>query len=177
MPNLNKVLLMGHLTRDPQTKFLPNNLAVCECGIAVSDKWKDKDGNKKERTCFIDFAIFGKSGEAFAQYAAKGRAVFLEAKLKFDQWDDKNGGGKRSKISLLVDNWQLLGEPTGKRDTGEPPGKPQTQRQPPRNPNALYEQAGGDASDIPFLSVLKSAILRILLRRPRHGEKVLQVQC
>lgn len=142
MPSLNKVILVGHLTKDPAVKFLPTNVAVCEGGIAVTDKWKDRDGKPQERTCFIDFAIFGKSGEAFNQYAAKGRAVLLEAKLKLDSWEDKNGGGKRYRHSLLVDQWQLL-------DRREDGGERQAMEQKTQTQRARAEQIQNSGPDLP----------------------------
>lgn len=108
MPNWNKVTLIGHMTRDVQTKALPSGTTVGEFGVAVSHKYKDK-----EETCFLDCAIFGKGAEVLAQYAGKGAPIFLSGRLKQDQWEDRNGGGKRSKISVVVEDFQFLGQRSG----------------------------------------------------------------
>lgn len=111
MPNFNSITLCGHLTRDPQTKFLPNQTQIAEFGIAVSEKFKDK-----ERVCFIDCTAFGKLAEIVGKYCQKGKPVLLQGKLRQDIWDDKNGGGKRSKHTIVVDTLQLLG---GKSDAAQ----------------------------------------------------------
>lgn len=124
MPSYNKVILAGHLTRDPQLKYLPSQMPVAECGIAVNHKFKGKDGNDREEVLFLDFAIFGKGAEVMQKYCQKGKALLLEGRLKFDTWEDKQGGGKRSKHSLVVDNFQFLGgkgDGEGEQDAPRPP--------------------------------------------------------
>ena len=97
MANFNKVLLMGNLTRDQQLKYLPTtNTAVAEFGIAVNRKWKAPTGEDREEVCFVDCSAFGKTGELINQYFQKGKPIFVEGRLKLDQWEDKQGGGKRS---------------------------------------------------------------------------------
>lgn len=114
MASLNKVMLIGNLTRDPQLKYLPNQTAVCEFGLAVSRKYKAANGEQREDTAFVDCTVFGKGGEIFNQYMTKGKPVFVEGRLKYDTWEDKNGGGKRSKMSVVVEDFQFLGG----RDSG-----------------------------------------------------------
>ena len=109
MASLNKVMLIGNLTRDPQLKYLPNQTAVCEFGLAVSRKYKAANGEQREDTAFVDCTVFGKGGEIFNQYMTKGKPVFVEGRLKFDSWEDKNGGGKRSKLAVVVEEFQFLG--------------------------------------------------------------------
>ncbi|HEX8322772.1 MAG TPA: single-stranded DNA-binding protein [Tepidisphaeraceae bacterium] len=113
MADLNKVMLIGRLTRDPQLKFLPSQMAVCEFSVAVGRKFKTASGEQREETAFIDCALFGKGGEIFNQYMAKGRQVYVEGRLKLDSWEDKNGGGKRSKLSVVVEEFQFLGDKGG----------------------------------------------------------------
>src|SRR6187402_3229404 len=108
MADVNKVILIGRLTRDPQLKFLPSQAAVCEFGIAVGRKFKTASGEQREETAFIDCTLFGKGGEIFNQYMTKGKQVFVEGRLKYDTWEDKNGGGKRSKLGVTVDEFQFL---------------------------------------------------------------------
>ncbi|GAG38134.1 unnamed protein product, partial [marine sediment metagenome] len=73
MAGFNRVILLGNLTRDPQLKYLPNNTPVCEFGLAVNRRWRDRDGNQQEDVCFVDMAAFGPRGETINQYMSKGR--------------------------------------------------------------------------------------------------------
>ena len=145
MPNYNKLILIGHLVRDPELKFLPSNTAVCECGIAVNHSWKDRDGNKKEEVLFLDFALFGKTGEAFNQYMAKGRAVLIEGRLRLESWTDKDGG-KRSKHKMAVESWSFMGESKGQSDR---PREPERQPQPPSVAPPSGRPAAGEAYEPP----------------------------
>lgn len=152
MPSFNKVIMMGHITRDPQMKYLPSQTALTEFGIAMNRKFKGGNGELREEVCFVDCAAFGKTGEIINQYCHKGNAIFIDGRLKFDSWDDKNGG-KRSKLSVIVDNVQFLG---GKPDGEKQQTSPQrSTSRPPRKQEAQTEQPFGDEpqfgeSDIPF---------------------------
>jgi single-strand DNA-binding protein len=109
MASFNKVFLMGNLTRDPQLKYLPSQTAVAEFGIACNRKFKGTNGEDREEVTFVDVTAFGKTGETINQYLTKGKPIFIEGRLKYDQWEDKNGGGKRSKLTVVVDNFQFIG--------------------------------------------------------------------
>jgi single-strand DNA-binding protein len=109
MPSFNRVTLIGNLTRDPETRDLPSGTTLCEFGLATTRHYKTAGGDDREETCFIDCTAFGKQAEVLSQYVTKGRPLFVEGRLKYDQWDDKNGAGKRSKISVIVENFQFLG--------------------------------------------------------------------
>jgi len=115
MASYNKVLLMGNLTRDPQLKYLPSQMAVAEFGIACNRKFRTANGEDREEVTFVDITAFGKTGEVINQYFTKGKPIFIEGRLKFDSWEDKNGGGKRSKLTVVVENFQFVG---GGRDGG-----------------------------------------------------------
>lgn len=136
MASLNKVLLIGNLTRDPVLKYLPSQTAVCEFGLATSRKFKTASGEEREETAFVDCTVFGRGGEIFNQYMAKGRPVFIEGRLKFDSWEDKQGGGKRSKLTVVVDNFQFLGG----KDDGQRGG-------PPKGADDASEYGGGGGGD------------------------------
>ena len=110
MANLNKVLLMGNLTRDPQLSYLPNQTAVVEFGLAMNRKWKSKEGEDKEEVCFIDCQSYGKTAETINKYLVKGRGIFIEGRLKFDSWTAQDGT-KRSKHRIVVENFQFIGGP------------------------------------------------------------------
>src|SRR4051812_47081687 len=106
MANLNKVLLIGNLTRDPELKYLPNQPAVCDFGLAVNRTWTGQDGTKKEETTFVDCSCFGKTAEILAKYKKKGDPLFIEGRLKLDQWEKE--GQKHSKLKVVVENFQFL---------------------------------------------------------------------
>lgn len=112
MANYNRIILMGNLTRDPQLKYLPNNTAVCEFGMAVNRNWRDRDGNQREEVCFVDLAAFARQGEVINQYLSKGRPILVEGRLKYDTWTGQDGQ-KRSKHSVVVDSFQFVGPREG----------------------------------------------------------------
>src|SRR5688500_1194505 len=113
MASFNKVLLMGNLTRDVQLKYLPSQTAVAEFGLACNRKFRTANGEDREEVTFVDITAFGKQAEVLNQYMTKGKPIFIEGRLKYDQWEDKNGGGKRSKLTVVVDNFQFIGAPGG----------------------------------------------------------------
>lgn len=124
MADFNRVILMGRLTRDPQLKFTPQNLAVCEFGLATGRKFRTASGEEREETCYVDCTLFGKGGEVFQKYMNKGKPCHIEGRLKFDTWEDKNGGGKRTKLSVVVDNFQFLSDGTrGQGQQGSAPAE------------------------------------------------------
>ena len=108
MASFNRIILVGNLTRDPQISYTPANTAVCKFGIATNRRWKDKDGNDREETCFVDCTLFGRGGETFNQYMKKGQMALVEGRLKLDQWMTPEGD-KRSKHEVIVDNFTFLG--------------------------------------------------------------------
>ncbi len=109
MASFNRVTLLGNLTRDPQLKFLPSQTQVCEFGLAMNRKFKLQSGEDREEVTFVDVTAFGRQAEIINQYCTKGKQIFIEGRLKLDTWEDKNGGGKRSKLTVVVENFQLLG--------------------------------------------------------------------
>ncbi len=124
MANFNRVILAGNLTRDPQLRYLPNNTAVCEFGLAINRRWRDQDGNQRDDTCFVDVAAFGRQGETINQYMTKGRPILVEGRLKFDSWQAQDGS-KRSRLSVVAENFQFLGgrdSAGGAGASGERPG-------------------------------------------------------
>src|SRR2546423_9444767 len=108
MASYNKVILLGNLTRDPQLKYLPSQTAVVEFGMAMNRKDKTQSGEMKEEVTFIDCSAFGRTAEVINQYCHKGNLLFVEGRLKYDTWEDKQGGGKRSKVTVHIDNMQLM---------------------------------------------------------------------
>ena len=109
MSSFNKVILMGNLTRDCETRFAGNGTAIVKFGLAVNRRFQDADGNWKDQPTFIDVTIFGKRGEAFARFHTKGKPAFVEGHLRMDTWDDKQTGQKRSKLYVVADGWEFVG--------------------------------------------------------------------
>ena len=118
MASYNKVILMGNLTRDPQMKYLPSQTAVVEFGVACNRRYKTQAGEDKEEVTFVDCTAFGRTGEVINQYFTKGKPIFIEGRLKFDSWEDKQGGGKRSKLTVVVENFQFIGGRDGQGGGG-----------------------------------------------------------
>lgn len=106
--NFNKVLLMGNLTRDIELRHTSGNQAVANMGLAVNRRYKAGDGEMREETTFVDCEAWGKTAETMAKYLQKGRPVFIEGRLKLDTWQDKNDGSNRSKLRVVVDNFQFI---------------------------------------------------------------------
>lgn len=124
MASYNKVILMGNLTRDPELRFTPNNMAICKFGLAVNRRFKDgQTGEWKEEPTFVDVTIFGARGEAFQRYHTKGKPAFIDGSLRLDTWEDKNGGGKRSKLYVVADNWEFVGAGGGPGGAGGGAGR------------------------------------------------------
>ena len=107
MANYNKVLLMGNLTRDIELRHTTSSQAVANIGLAVNRAWTSREGEKREETTFVDCEAWGRTAEVMAQYLSKGRPVFIEGRLKLDQWQDKDGGN-RSKLRVVVENFQFI---------------------------------------------------------------------
>ena len=113
MANFNKVMLMGNLTRDIELKVLPQgNQTVGNFGIAMNRKFKSASGEEREEVTFVDCEAWGRTAEIMKQYLTKGRPVFIEGRLKLDQWEDKEGK-KQSRLRVVVENFQFIGAPAG----------------------------------------------------------------
>ena len=175
MPNLNRVMLMGNMTRDPELRYLPSNTAVVNFGIAVNRQWRSQEGEQREETTFVECTAFGRTGEVINQYLKKGRPIYVEGRLRLEQWQDKQTGGNRSKLSVVADNFQFLdtrasagdsadyGSPKPTYDSGRGPAPspdksplPGTPDSPAAAPSATVAPPNAethqpvDESDIPF---------------------------
>ncbi|HKB56327.1 MAG TPA: single-stranded DNA-binding protein [Lacunisphaera sp.] len=118
MANLNKVMLIGNLTRDPELRVTPKGTAICQFSLAVNRKFRDESGADREEVTYVDIEAWGKSGENIAKYCTKGRPLFVEGRLRLDQWEDKTTKEKRSRMKVVCDNFQFLGSA---RDGGGAP--------------------------------------------------------
>jgi single-strand DNA-binding protein len=108
MSSYNKVILMGNLTRDIEMRAAGTS-QIGAFAIAVNRKFKTQTGEHREEVAFVDCEAWGRTAETMAQYLSKGSPVLIDGRLKFDQWEDKNGGGKRSKLVVVVENFQFVG--------------------------------------------------------------------
>lgn len=120
MANVNKIILIGNLTRDPVLSHTPSNTPVVDFGMAINHRWRSADGQQKEDVCFIDIRAFGKQAEMINQYVKKGRQLYVEGRLTFDQWTGQDGQ-RRSKHRVTLDAFQFL----DKREDGPEPRRPE----------------------------------------------------
>ena len=108
MANLNKVMLIGNLTRDPELRHTPKGTAVAELSLAINRSWRDDAGTKQEETTFVEVTLWGRTAEVAHQYLTKGLPVYIEGRLSLDTWDDKETGKKRTKMKIVGEALQLL---------------------------------------------------------------------
>ena len=110
MPNLNKVILMGHLTRDPESRTIPTGQVITSIGIAINRSFIH-EGQKREDTTFVDCEAFGKTAESIARFFKKGRAIFIEGRLRQDSWVDKQTKEKRYKMMVAIESFTFVDDP------------------------------------------------------------------
>jgi single-strand DNA-binding protein len=161
MANLNRVLLIGNATRDPEIRYTPKGTAVAELGLAINRVIPagEDGGERREEVTYVDVTIWGRQAEVAQQYVTKGKPVFIEGRLQLDTWDDKQSGQKRSKLKVVCEHLQLLGgrgagdggpSETGSSGSSRPPAQrgksaPAPRPQPQRDPDLDAEP-----DDIPF---------------------------
>lgn len=117
MASLNKVMLMGNLTRDPELRTTPGGLKIAKFGLAVNRRYRTRDNEQKEETTFVDIDSFGPQAELIEQYCRKGTPLFVEGRLRLDQWKTQNGEN-RSKLGVVLENFQFLGGGSGSGGSG-----------------------------------------------------------
>lgn len=147
MANFNQVILLGNVTRDPQLKTLPNQTTVAEFGLATSRRYHTAAGEDKEDVCYVECTAFGRQAEVLNQYAHKGRPLFVQGRLKYDAWEDKQGN-KRNRLTVIVEQFQLLGS----RDDVAHPGAAADVESEKANPErqAAGSRQSAKQADIPF---------------------------
>lgn len=159
MANFNRVYLIGNLTRDPQLKFTQGGQQVAEFGLATNRQYRTQAGENREETTFVEIVVWGRQAEICNEYLSKGRPVFIEGRLKLDQWETQDGQ-KRSKLHVVAERFQFLGargEGGGSGGGGKPSQQPSQQQQsrpaPQRQEPPVQEgppNDGMDLDDIPF---------------------------
>jgi single-strand DNA-binding protein len=115
-----RAFIQGRLCRDPELKFTASNMAVCNVSLAVNKSFTTAAGEKKEEVSFFDCVAFGKTAENLAKFFTKGRMIIVEADPKQETWDDKNGGGKRSKVVFIINQWHFCDSPDRAGDGSAP---------------------------------------------------------
>jgi single-strand DNA-binding protein len=157
MANLNKVMLIGNLTRDPELRFTPKGTAVADITLAINRIWNNEQNQKQEETIFVDVTLWGRQAELAQQYLTKGRGAYIEGRLQMDTWDDKETGKKRSKLKVIGENLQFL--PDGRGATGGAPhqgsapqqsSRPAQHQGPPQGASAAPANEFQDEDEIPF---------------------------
>lgn len=153
MSGVNRVTLVGYLGVDPELKYTQGGQAVCKMSLATSESWKDKDGQKQERTEWHRLEVWGKTAEVCAKYLAKGRQVYIEGRLQTDKYDDKNGITRWS-TKVVVNDVQFLGGGEGKgqavRDIRDSKGHDPGAYVPPPDGPLPPQQSFGPEEDLPF---------------------------
>ena len=160
MANLNKVMLIGNLTRDPELRHTPKGSAVAEISLAINRNWTNDQGQKQEDTTFVEVTLWGRQAELAQQYLTKGRPVYIEGRLQLDSWDDKDTGKKRSKLRVIGENMQFLDSKPGGSGGGGGGGyserpqqsssAPQQRSGPPQGASAAPAEDFQEDDDIPF---------------------------
>ena len=158
MASYNRVILMGNLTRDPEIKYLPSGTAVANFGIAMNERYTDKQtGEQKEVACFVDVEAWDRQAEVVNEYLSKGSPIFLEGSLKFDSWETPEGE-KRSRLKVRLLRFQFIGSREGGDETegGYTQATPQdsapVQGQPDQGsaPSTGEDDSASTDDDIPF---------------------------
>jgi single-strand DNA-binding protein len=139
--NLNKILLAGNLTRKPELRYTAKGVAIAKFSIATNRSWKGCDGQKQEEVTFVECDAFGKTAETIAQYLDKGNPIFVEGRLRLDQWDDKQTGEKRQKLGVVVEEFQFV-QSKGNSKTSAPAKSKK------KSTEATSEEPADD--DVPF---------------------------
>ena len=119
---LNKAIVIGNLTRDPDLKSLPSGIKVCSFSLATNRVWKDKNGARQESADYHNVVVFGRQAETVAQYMKKGSSILVEGRMQTRSWDDKNSGEKKYRTEIVADKTQF-GPRAGTASTGSVPSK------------------------------------------------------
>lgn len=165
MANVNKVMLLGNITRDLEVRYTPKGTAVCDLGMAVNRIRTGDNGERIEEVTYVDVTLWGRQAELAGQYLSKGRSVFIEGRLQLDQWDDKQTGQKRSRLRVVGENMQFIGgqgqggggssnapsQAAQAPQQSSPPAQQQQSSPPPAQGGAAAADSfDNDTDDIPF---------------------------
>jgi len=140
MPNLNKVQLMGNITRDPEVRYTPKGTAVTDISLAINRSFNSDDGERREETTFVDITFWGRQAEVIGEYMKKGRPIYVEGRLQLDSWEDKTSGQQRSRLKVVGENFQFLG---GREEGGGGGGGGQSRSSSASSSSAQSHSGGG----------------------------------
>ncbi len=150
--SVNKVILLGHLGKDPEVKYTPSGTAVAKFSIATNERYKDKEGNWQDRTEWHNLVAWQRTAEIAGEYLKKGRQVYIEGHLRTDSWEDKNTHEKKYRTEIVIDDMVLLGGGRGEADEGgggRSRGAGASMDQRPQREEA-HQGTGITDEDIPF---------------------------
>jgi single-strand DNA-binding protein len=149
--NFNKVILAGNLTRDPEMRYTPKGTAVVKLGLAINRTWKSETGESKEEVTFVDVDAFGRTAETISQYLKKGRPILIEGRLRYETWEDKQTNQKRSKLGVVLENFQFM-DSGNRGEGGEAPRRSAPSNAPAAAaaPATEAEPPQAEEDDVPF---------------------------
>jgi single-strand DNA-binding protein len=144
---LNKAIIIGNLTRDPELRATPAGTKVCSFSVATNRVWRDKNNMKQESVDYHDIVTFARQAELVAQYLKRGSGVLVEGRLQTRSWEDKNGGGKRYRTEIIAESVQFGNRPGGGAGAKDIPEAPSSKEVPPA---IEYPEEEINPDDIPF---------------------------
>ena len=146
----NKVILMGNLTRDPEVRTTPSGQSVANFSLAVNRTWRDANGQTQDSVSYIDCVAWGKAGEIIAQYMQKGRALLVSGRLDQRSWDDKESGAKRSKVEVIVEDFNFVDGGSGGDASTPRASNNSRSNEPAPQADDVIDDKPIDLSEIPF---------------------------
>ena len=147
--DLNKVMLIGNITQDPEVRTTPSGISVTSFGLATNLVWTDQQGQKQEKAEFHNIVAFGRTAEVIAQYMKKGRPIFVEGRIQTRSWEGKEDGKKQYRTEIVVDNFQF-GADGGKGGSGTSHTGSEEQSAPKDDEAIKYPDEEINPEDIPF---------------------------
>ncbi|MFI0348411.1 MAG: single-stranded DNA-binding protein [Chthoniobacterales bacterium] len=156
MASLNKVQIIGNITRDPEIKYTPKGTAVIDLGIAMNRTFTSEAGEKREEVTFVDVTFWGRQAEVIAEYCKKGNPIYSEGRLQLDSWEDKTSGQKRTKLRIIGESFQFLGSRSsgsgnsGNYEPGESSARPSQEVSSMRAPRPAAPAEPIEDDDVPF---------------------------
>ncbi|MEI8269862.1 MAG: single-stranded DNA-binding protein [bacterium] len=147
---LNKAIVIGNLTRDPELRSLPSGIKVCSFSLATNRVWKDKNGAKQESADYHNVVVFGRQAETVAQYMKKGNSILVEGRMQTRSWDDKTSGEKKYRTEIIADRTQFGPRGTGTAGGAPQAGAPKAQSEEKELDSIEYPEEDINPEDIPF---------------------------
>ncbi len=147
---LNKVILIGNLTRDPELRSLPSGIKVCSFSLATNRVWKDKNGARQESADYHNVVVFGRQAETVAQYMKKGNSILVEGRMQTRSWDDKNSGEKKYRTEIVADRTQFGPKGSGAPSSGNSSTQAKAGEAPAEMDSIEYPEEDINPEDIPF---------------------------